>query len=60
MAMGGTITALKEKGILSNMKENGIKNIFYHQVDNVLVRMVDPVFIGYHLKKPGGNIVKKR
>ena len=47
---GGTITALKEKGILSNMKENGIKNIFYHQVDNVLVRMVDPVFIGYHLK----------
>ncbi len=47
---GGAITALKEKGILGNMKERGIKNIFYHQVDNVLLRMVDPVFIGYHLK----------
>lgn len=47
---GGTITALKEKGILSNIKESGIKNIFYHQVDNVLIKMVDPVFIGYHLK----------
>lgn len=47
---GGAITALKEKGILGNMKERGIKNIFYHQVDNVLVKMVDPVFIGYHLK----------
>ena len=47
---GGIITALKEKGILGNMKECGIKNIFYHQVDNVLIKMVDPVFIGYHLK----------
>ena len=47
---GGTITALKEKGILSSMQECGIKNIFYHQVDNVLINMVDPVFIGYHLK----------
>ncbi len=47
---GGAITALKEKGILSNMKERGIKNFFYHQVDNVLVRMADPIFIGHHLK----------
>lgn len=48
---GGIITALKENGILGNIKERGIKNIFYHQVDNVLIKMVDPVFIGYHLKK---------
>ena len=47
---GGIITALKENGILGNIKERGIKNIFYHQVDNVLIKMVDPVFIGYHLK----------
>lgn len=47
---GGTIIALKEKGILNDMKRRGIKNIFYHQVDNVLIKIADPVFIGYHVK----------
>jgi UDP-N-acetylglucosamine/UDP-N-acetylgalactosamine diphosphorylase len=47
---GGTIIALKEKGILEDMGRRGIKIIFYHQVDNVLIKIVDPVFIGYHLR----------
>ncbi len=47
---GGVIIALREKGILNDMKRRGIKNIFYHQVDNVLIKIADPVFIGYHLK----------
>lgn len=47
---GGVLMALKEKGILNNMKQCGIKNIFYHQVDNVLIKMADPVFVGYHLE----------
>ena len=47
---GGTIIALKEKGILEDMERRGIKIIFYHQVDNVLIKIVDPVFIGYHLR----------
>lgn len=46
---GGTIIALREKGILDDMKKRGIKNIFYHQVDNVLIKVADPVFIGYHV-----------
>lgn len=46
---GGAIIALGEKGILDDMKRRGIKHIFYHQVDNVLIKIADPVFIGYHL-----------
>ncbi|HHT9104394.1 MAG TPA: UTP--glucose-1-phosphate uridylyltransferase [Candidatus Wujingus californicus] len=47
---GGTIIALNEKGILNDMKRRGVKEIFYHQVDNVLTKIADPVFVGYHLK----------
>jgi len=47
---GGVLVALKGKGILNDMKGRGIKNIFYHQIDNVLIKIVDPVFIGYHLR----------
>ena len=59
---GGTIIALREKGILEDMEERGIKHIFYHQVDNVLIKIADPVFVGYHLKNDAEmslKIVKK-
>lgn len=59
---GGILTALKEKGVLYDMKCRGIKNIFYHQVDNVLIKIADPVFIGYHLRNDAEislKIVKK-
>ena len=48
---GGTFFALKEKGIVSNMNERGVRHIFYHQVDNVLINIADPVFLGYHIHK---------
>lgn len=60
---GGTILALKEKGVLKNMEAGGIKNIFYCQVDNALIKIADPVFIGHHLKNEAEislKIVKKR
>lgn len=59
---GGTIIALREKGVLKDMEARGIKHIFYHQVDNVLIKIADPVFIGYHLKNEAEmslKIVKK-
>lgn len=59
---GGILMALKEKDILNDMKRRGIKNIFYHQVDNVLIKIADPVFIGYHLRDDAEislKIVKK-
>jgi UDP-N-acetylglucosamine/UDP-N-acetylgalactosamine diphosphorylase len=60
---GGTLLALKEKGILSNMNERGIKHIFYHQVDNILIKIADPVYLGYHISegaKMSPKVVQKR
>lgn len=48
---GGSLSALKKSGALSEMKERGIDLIFYFQVDNVLVKMCDPVFLGLHVRK---------
>ncbi|MDI6781921.1 MAG: UDPGP type 1 family protein [bacterium] len=46
---GGSLLGLKESGALDDMRRRGIKEIFYFQVDNALVKIADPVFIGYHL-----------
>jgi UDP-N-acetylglucosamine/UDP-N-acetylgalactosamine diphosphorylase len=46
---GGTFSALKDSGALSWLKEIGVEEIFYFQVDNVLVKVPDPVFVGYHV-----------
>ena len=46
---GGVLSALKESGALEDMKRRGIQEVFYFQVDNVLIKICDPVFIGYHL-----------
>ena len=48
---GGTFSAMRKAGIYDWFDEFGIKEIFYFQVDNVLVKICDPVFIGYHLEK---------
>jgi UDP-N-acetylglucosamine/UDP-N-acetylgalactosamine diphosphorylase len=46
---GGTLTALAESGLLGQLQERGIRQIFYFQVDNPLVKVGDPVFLGHHL-----------
>ncbi len=48
---GGSISSLKSSGALADMRARGVKHIFYFQVDNVLIKMADPVFIGYHIEK---------
>ncbi|MEN6475187.1 MAG: UDPGP type 1 family protein [Syntrophaceae bacterium] len=45
---GGTLRALKESGALTAMRSRGIEEIFYFQVDNPLVGVADPLFIGLH------------
>ncbi|OQX88425.1 hypothetical protein B6D60_02215 [candidate division KSB1 bacterium 4484_87] len=45
---GGTLYALRENNCLDDMAKRGIEDIFYFQVDNVLTKICDPVFIGYH------------
>jgi len=48
---GGTFSALRDSDTISWLKELSIEEIFYFQVDNVLVKILDPVFIGRHVKK---------
>ena len=46
---GGSLTALHTSGALAAMKDRGIETISYFQVDNPLVKILDPVFIGFHV-----------
>jgi UDP-N-acetylglucosamine/UDP-N-acetylgalactosamine diphosphorylase len=45
---GGTFRALKSSGYLEMMKKLGVEEIFYFQVDNPLVKICDPLFLGIH------------
>jgi UDP-N-acetylglucosamine/UDP-N-acetylgalactosamine diphosphorylase len=45
---GGSIRALATSGALADMEARGIKHLSYTQIDNPLVRVIDPVFIGLH------------
>ena len=46
---GGLLAALKRSGALDDMKRRGIKSVFFFQVDNPLVEIADPAFVGYHV-----------
>lgn len=46
---GGALTALAESGLLADIKARGVKHVFYFQVDNPLVKVCDPVFVGRHI-----------
>jgi UDP-N-acetylglucosamine/UDP-N-acetylgalactosamine diphosphorylase len=46
---GGTLTALTETGVLSELEARGVRHVFYFQVDNPLVKVGDPDFIGNHV-----------
>jgi UDP-N-acetylglucosamine/UDP-N-acetylgalactosamine diphosphorylase len=45
---GGSLKALHDSGLLKKLINKGFQELFYCQVDNPLVRMADPVFLGYH------------
>jgi UDP-N-acetylglucosamine/UDP-N-acetylgalactosamine diphosphorylase len=46
---GGSLRALERSGALELMKREGIDALSYFQVDNPLIRVIDPTFIGFHL-----------
>lgn len=45
---GGSLTALVSSGAVDDMERRGIDTIFYYQVDNPLIRIADPVYVGFH------------
>ena len=48
---GGTLSALVASGALADMEKRGLKTIFYFQVDNPMVEVADPAFLGLHLNE---------
>ena len=55
---GGLLAALDRSGALDDMKDRGITSVFYFQVDNPLVEIADPAFIGYHVLKDSDYSLK--
>lgn len=47
---GGVLLALEHAGLLDRLKAQGVQQLFYFQVDNPLVKVADPAFLGYHLQ----------
>lgn len=45
---GGSLRALAKTGALADMKRRGVEHLSYFQVDNPLVHVIDPLFIGLH------------
>ncbi len=45
---GGSLRALYNSGALADMKKRGVEFISYWQVDNPLINIFDPLFIGLH------------
>lgn len=46
---GGMLAALEKSGTLATLEQRGIKHLFYFQIDNPLVDIGSPEFLGYHI-----------
>jgi UDP-N-acetylglucosamine/UDP-N-acetylgalactosamine diphosphorylase len=46
---GGTVAALQASGAIEHMRQHGVEQVFYLQVDNPLAPICDPELIGHHL-----------
>ncbi|KAK5149894.1 hypothetical protein LTR04_006926 [Oleoguttula sp. CCFEE 6159] len=60
---GGLYTALIKSGVVQDMSRRGIKHIHAYCVDNCLVKVADPTFIGFSASKDvdiATKVVRKR
>jgi UDP-N-acetylglucosamine/UDP-N-acetylgalactosamine diphosphorylase len=45
---GGSLRALYRSGAIADMHRRGVEHLSYFQVDNPLVHVIDPLFMGLH------------
>ncbi|MDR0703981.1 MAG: UDPGP type 1 family protein [Planctomycetaceae bacterium] len=65
---GGMLAAIARKNengisVLDCLRQRGIEYLFYNQVDNPLVRICSPEFLGYHLlsgSESTSQVIRKR
>lgn len=52
---GGAFAAMARSGLLDELTRAGVAHLSYVQVDNPLVRIADPVFLGLHIAAPDSS-----
>ena len=52
---GGSLRALAASGAIADMRARGIEHISYIGVDNPLVKVLDPMFLGLHVDAPDSS-----
>jgi len=55
---GGLFAALASSKLLDLLDDHGVRTLSYVQIDNPLIRAVDPAFIGFHVRR-GSQISSK-
>ncbi|EDV99053.1 GH13251 [Drosophila grimshawi] len=48
---GGIYRAMERSGVLDDIQRRGILYLHAHSVDNILIKVADPIFIGYCVKE---------
>jgi len=52
---GGSLRALYHSGAIDDLARLGVEHLSYTQIDNPLIRAVDPVFLGLHAHAPDSS-----
>ncbi|KKI91046.1 hypothetical protein WQ54_16965 [Bacillus sp. SA1-12] len=55
---GGVFSALSSSGALEDMEKRGVKWIFMYNVDNAMIKIADPVFVGFADEKDSPIVSK--